>query len=634
MNQTSSGNLTVGENNANESSTWLSSLEWQAVDAKAFNQLSATEQLIRIRHSSAHIMAAALTQLFPETEFATGPATPQGYFYDIKKAEPLKEEDLSSIQAEMDKIAGKSQPFEVASVSKADAIAYFKEKQQHYKLQVLERIPSETVTLYRNGNFVDLCAGPHVPHTGLCRSNKVLTLSAVHWRDEEKPSLTRITGTAWSRPKDLERYIEFLSEVKLRDHRTLGPQLDLFSFHPWAASALWHPHGVTLRNQLMAFWRETISEKDYIEILNPLLYKKELFETSGHWDHFQENMFIFRDAEGEADFALKPMNCPDTMLYFRSQLRSYRELPLRIAEGQILHRNEATGALHGIMRTRNFIQDDAHIFLAPEHVEAEVQALLEMLDRIYQIFQLNYNIKFSTRPESYLGSLEVWNKAEASLQAALKAAGKEFVIDEGEGAFYGPKIDINIQDSLGREWQCGTIQLDFQLPERFDLKYVKPDGTTERPIVVHRAIFGSFERFIGILIEHLGGAFPTWLAPVQGVVLPIAERHISHAESVVKQLKSLGFRFELASNESVNYRIRHAETQKIPYMLVIGDREMADNTVAVRKYTDGQKGTYPLTQLIEELSEHRDERIFDVVVKEFSSLFRGPSDVSTEDALY
>jgi threonyl-tRNA synthetase len=607
----------------------LQALTWQPVDEKTFKQLSPSEQLHRVRHSAAHIMAAAIQQLYPHVEFVTGPATGNGFFYDMKLPESLTMGDLEQIQERFNKLAGQSSAFEVASLPKADAISLFQQLNQSYKLPILERIPDDVVTLYRNGQFLDLCAGPHVPHTGMCRNTKLLNLSAVHYKDEHQPSLTRVTGTAWVKEKDLKAYLDFLEEVKARDHRVLGPQLSLFNFHPWAASAMWHPNGVTLRNTLMQFWRETISQQDYVEIWNPLLYKKDLFETSGHWAHFKDNMFVFEDGDHN-EMALKPMNCPDTMLFFRSQKRSYRELPLRVAEGQVLHRNEATGALHGLMRTRNFIQDDAHIFLTGEQVQAEVLSLLQLIEQTYDRFQLNYNIHLSTRPVNYMGEAAVWDQAEAGLKSALEAAGKPYTLDEGEGAFYGPKIDVYIQDSLGREWQCGTVQLDFQLPLRFELTYVAPDGSLQQPIVVHRAVFGSFERFIGILIEHLGGAFPTWLAPVQAVVLPIAERHGDYAYAVCKQLKQAGIRAVVEDHESVNYRIRQAETQKVPYMLVVGDKEAEAQTVSVRTYQNGPQGVKPVTELIDAMMTLMRERTFDVTVKDFGRLFR-QDDKPTED---
>ena len=654
---TSAANTEAANNTYPEFTAWLETLSWEPVSSSDFKQLTKDEQLTRIRHSTAHVLASALADKYDMHQggisFAIGPATPQGFFYDVKTKQTIREDDLEDIQARMNKIAGQSQTFEVATVPKADAIKHFELIHQTHKLEILNRIPSDSVTLYRHGQFVDLCAGPHVPHTGLCRSNKLLGLAAAHWHGEDVPTLTRITGTSWANDKDLKKYLEFLEDSKARDHRVLGPQLGLFNFHPWAASAMWHPDGVTLRKNLMNFWQQQIGD-DYQEILNPLIYRKELFETSGHWDHFQDNMFVFHDGDKSNDsehvhdanchhdetkddgltYALKPMNCPDTMLFFKSQIRSYRELPLRVAEGQILHRNEATGAMHGLMRTRNFVQDDAHLFVSTEHVEAEISTLLDMIDQTYALFDLNYRVNLSTRPDDYMGDLETWDKAEAALKVALEKTGREFGIDEGEGAFYGPKIDVTVMDSLGRQWQCGTVQLDFQLPERFDLHYVAQDGSQKRPIVIHRAIFGSFERFIGIIIEHLGGAFPTWLSPVQARVLPISEKQSEYAKTVVKRLKSEGFRVRLFEDDSLNYRIRQAETAKTPYILVVGDRETDAGTVAVRTYSEGKKGTPLLDELVAELHDKCRQNAFDVKVKSYASLFIKDDSVSTEDAEY
>ncbi len=620
---------------------WLKSLKWVRVSGEEFAKLNPDDKLLRIRHSSSHLMASALQQLYPSTIFATGPATGEGFFYDIRlghDAQPLSTEDLPKIQDAMDAIAQKKLSFETTAISKEQALEYFKRTDQTLKLEIIAKIPSDTLTLYRHGDFVDLCAGPHVPHTGWCKNSKVLALSAVHWKKDEKiPSLTRVSGTAWTTPEELKQYLELLEEVKTRDHRVLGPQLDLFSFHPWAAAALWHPNGLILRNELMSLWRQSITrdpKNKYIEILNPLLYRKELYECSGHWAHFQENIFIFKDEQNEPSFILKPMNCPDTMLFFKSKSRSYRELPLRIAEGQILHRNETTGALHGIMRTRNFVQDDAHIFLTPDQVHSEMRLLLKMLDDTYKTFGLRYNIRLSTRPAEFMGSIEVWNKAEESLKNLLKELKVDFTIGEGEGAFYGPKVDIVIKDSLGRDWQCGTFQLDFQLPERFELNYKAEDGSLKRPIVVHRAIFGSIERFIGVLTEHFGGAFPTWLAPVQVAVLPIAERHADYANTVLDALTAAGVRSTLLSDESINYRIRHSETQKIPYMLVMGDREKENSTVTVRRYGQKEQRAIPLQELLAEIQGKITNRVLDVTVKDYGALFASKNHVTTENEVY
>lgn len=619
---------------------WFTQLVWEPVSRDDYKQLDAFAQLARIRHSAAHLLAHALQDWEPEVQFAIGPATAQGFFYDVKAPQPIREEVLPQLQARMEQLANQSLPFETATVTKAQAMELFGGWGQPHKVDILGRIPSETVTLYRTGDFIDLCAGPHVPHSGLCRNVQLLTVAGAHWWGEETPSLTRVGGTAWATPKDLQRYLEFLEESKKRDHRVLGPQLNLFGFHPWGMGTFWQPKGLTWRRLLEAYWRETLERYGYEEILNPILYRKELFETSGHWDHFRQNMFVFEESEPDAcgnhaALAIKPMNCPDTMLYFRSQTRSYRDLPMRVAEGQILHRNEATGAMHGLMRTRMFCQDDAHIFLTEDQVASEVASLFQMLDEVYALFQLDYTFSLSTRPENFMGDMAVWDKAEAALRTALEQTGRSYAVEEGEGAFYGPKIDVQIRDSLGRQWQCGTFQLDFQLPERFELNYVAQDGSYKRPIVIHRAIFGSFERFMGILLEHVGGAFPTWLAPVQAVVLPIAERHLDYAKAVQAQLRQQGFRVEVNGEDSVNYRIRQAETGKIPYMLVVGDREAEEQSVAVRQYKVKERRTLSLEALVAELRQKVTDRTFDVVLTRYADLFWNPSAaVSTESEAY
>ncbi len=611
----------------------LEGLSWKPVAAEEFESLAADEKLKRVRHSASHVMATAVTRLFPGTQFATGPATSQGFFYDVRPPGQLAADDLERIESAMAEIAEQKQPFEVAAIPKPDAIELFRQWEQPYKLDLLNRIPDAAVTLYRNGDFVDLCAGPHVPDTGYCRHVKLLNVSAAHWQREDQPSLTRLSGTAWRDPKSLRKYLVFLEEVKARDHRVLGPQLDLFSFHPWAAAALWHPRGLVVRDQLFALWRDFICQ-DYIEILNPLLYRKELFETSGHWEHFRDDMFVLNDEAGNPSFVLKPMNCPDTMLFFRSKTRSYRELPLRVAEGQILHRNEPNGAIHGIMRTRNFVQDDAHIFLGPEHIQSEVLALMEMLGRLYAVFGVEYDVALSTRPESFMGEPRLWDEAESALREALDETGVAYRVDEGEGAFYGPKIDVAIRDSLGRRWQCGTVQLDFNLPMKFDLKYSAADGSLQRPIVIHRAIFGSFERFIGVLIEHFGGAFPTWLAPEQVVVFPVGESHLDYAGEVFKELKAAGIRASVDADNSINYRVRAAEARKVPYMLVVGDREQSGGTVSVRRHKVKQQRVMSRTELAEEVLQHIRERTLDVVATPVSFRDESSEAASTESSLY
>lgn len=594
-----------------ELNEFLATLEWVAVDEQSFADLSEDEQLRRIRHSSSHVMADAVGRLYPNALFAIGPATSDGFFYDIKLESPLDESSLKSIEELMSGIAAEMHPFETAQIDRESAMAVFEAKCQKYKLEILERIRDATITLYRHGTFVDLCAGPHAPHTGCCRHVRLLAMSASHWRQESTPSLTRLRGTAWKSHRDLKTYLRFTEEAKARDHRILGPALDLFTFHEWAASALWAPDGFIFRTQLMDYWRELMEQFEYVEISNPLLYKKELFETSGHWDHFQENVFAFRDDDGNVSWVLKPMNCPDTMLYFRSRNWSYRDLPLRIAESQVLHRNELSGTIHGIMRTRNFQQDDAHIFLSEEHIEGEVLSLLELIDRIYGLLGLKHTFTLSTRPEGFLGDEATWEGAEKQLRHALEKKDIAYSVDEGGGAFYGPKIDVNITDSLGRQWQCGTIQLDFQLPERFDLHFTASDGSRQRPIVVHRAIFGSYERFLGVLIEHFNGRFPTWLAPIQAVVLPISEAHEPYAREVASALRAKRIRGRIHDDGSLNSRVRSAEKKRASYILVVGNREVEARSVSVRRHGQNPR-VLALDKLIDEIKDHIVNRTLDV----------------------
>ncbi|HEX5871477.1 MAG TPA: threonine--tRNA ligase [Longimicrobium sp.] len=614
---------------------WLQEREWSPVQPEEFRALPADEKLRRIRHSSAHVMATALRHVRPEARFAIGPATEHGFFYDVRLDAPLTPEELKAVQEGMGQVAKEKQRFEVAVVPHAEAVEYFRDKGEQYKLDILEKLVDQTVTFYRNGDFVDLCAGPHVPDTGFCHHVKLLAASPAHWRGEQNPSLQRVSGTAWDSRDALKNYLAFVQEAKARDHRVLGAALDLFSFHPWAASALWHPRGLIIRNELGRFWRELQPEYGYVEILNPVLYKPELFKTSGHWEHYSDDVFIVRDKEGEPDFVLKPMNCPDTMLYYKTQAHSYRELPLRVAESQVLHRNEVTGALHGLMRTRSFVQDDAHIFLAQEQVQDEIRQLLDLVDHFYSVFGLQYSMKLSTRPDPFMGAIEQWDAAEAALRSALDASGREYGVDEGDGAFYGPKIDISIQDSLGRKWQCGTIQLDFQMPQRFELEYTAQDGTRQMPIVVHRAIFGSIERFIGVILEHFAGAYPVWLAPVQAVVLPISdEKHLEYAQEVTARLRKAGVRAELAQYESLNYRIRQAEKQKVPYILVVGEREQEQGTAAVRRHKVKEQRVLPVADVVLEIADKVRSRELDVHVQTMAAKFVEPSAATTEENPY
>lgn len=610
----------------------LEGLDWKPVSSVDFENCVQAEKLRRIRHSSAHLMAAVIQERYTDVQFATGPTTEFGFYYDLHFAEGAAFclDDFVWVEERMRQIVAENQPFEVAEVTHEVARAHFDGADQHYKVQILDRISDAVVKLYRNGAFIDLCAGPHVPSTGHLAFFKLLNVSGAHWRDEREQSLIRVSGTAWSSAKEIKQYLRVLELVGRRDHRVRGPELDLFTFHPWAASALWHPKGLVLRQELDRMWRERHKEFGYVEIMNPMLYRPELYECSGHWDHFREDMFVFSNEAGEPSYALKPMNCPDTMLFFGSRVRSYRELPMRVAESQTLHRNEPSGSIHGIMRTRNFVQDDAHVFLATEHLQDEVSSQLRLIEATYSLFGLKFRLHLATQPEGSIGTDEVWRSAEVALRLALDATGRDYIEDDGEGAFYGPKIDVYVTDSLGRDWQCGTVQLDFNLPERFDLTYTASDGSPKRPIVIHRAVYGSIERFIGILIEHFDGLFPTWLAPEQAVVLPISSDIADYAQDVMRRLQVEGIRCELDEDGSLNYRIRAAEKRRVRYVLVVGERERESNTVAVRLSGEARRETMGLEQLVEELLCRISERVLDVTVNDLMAGLRQPESGSGE----
>ncbi|HZT73727.1 MAG TPA: threonine--tRNA ligase [Terriglobales bacterium] len=598
--------------------------------------LPRAERLRRVRHSSSHIMAQAVREIFPDVKLAIGPPIENGFYYDMDLPRALTPGDLPEIEKRMRKIAARNPVFERAQLPRLRAIELFRAWKQDYKLEILAGIADDTVSLYRQDRFIDLCAGPHVAQGGACTHFKLTSIAGAYWRgDERRPMLQRIYGTAWESAEDLEEYLRFLEDSKMRDHRKLGQQLDLFSFHPWSAGCpFWHPRGVVVRNELLRLWRETHAEAGYLEILNPVLYRKDLFVTSGHWDHFRENMFLVEDgaaadaaaqpdaAESGPELALKPMNCPDTMLYYKTRQHSYRDLPLRIGEGQLLHRAEPMGALHGLMRARVFTQDDAHLFVREEQIQDEIGRVLALLAKIYAIFGLRYSMTLSTKPEKAMGAPELWEKAEHGLRQALEAAGHAYKVDAGGGAYYGPKIDVKIHDSMGREWQCGTVQLDFQLPRRFELEYIDADNQPRTPVVIHRALFGSIERFLGILLEHFAGALPTWLAPVQALVMPIAEGQTEYAEQLVRQARALGLRVELApATSKINYRIREAEMNKVPYMLVVGKREAAEGSVSLRTHQEKDRGVLPAQTVWAEIAEKVRNRVLDVAVKDYSSLF-------------
>jgi threonyl-tRNA synthetase len=550
------------------------------------------EALEVLRHSAAHVLATAVRRVRPEAKIGFGPAIQDGFYYDFEVDRPFTTEELERIEKEMEAVSREAQPFERRVVSVEEARELFSD--DPLKLERLEEFGGdEVITVFRNGPFLDLCRGPHVPDTGRLKHFKLLNTASAYWRgDSRRQTLQRIYGTAWLDRKSLDEHLHRLEEAKKRDHRRLGRELDLFFFHPYSpGSAFWTGRGTTVFHSLVEFMRELLSRNDYEDIKTPLLYNKGLWETSGHWGKYRENMFLVLDAEsGEHDFSLKPMNCPSHHLYYAARKHSYRELPIRFSTQDVLHRNEVSGALSGLTRVRQFQQDDAHIYLAEDQIAAEVQRLVALIDFCYETFGLQYTAKFATRPEQRIGEDAMWDRAEAALRDALEATGLPYELKEGDGAFYGPKIDFDVSDSLGRKWQLGTIQLDYAAPERFDLSYVGEDNQAHRPVVIHRAIYGSFERFIAILIEHFGGAFPVWLAPVQVVVIPISDEQMESARALQRQLAEAGIRAELDQrNETLNYKIREAETQKVPYMAVVGAREAEGGTAAVRSRGAGRK---------------------------------------------
>jgi threonyl-tRNA synthetase len=562
------------------------------------------EALHLYRHSTAHLMAAAVTALFPEAQCGIGPPIEDGFFYDFIVDRPFVPADLEAIESKMREIAGENRPYERKMMSKEEAKQYFVDRGEPLKVQLIEEKGGPVVSCYTiDGVYMDFCTGPHVPSSGSLKAFKVLHSSNAYWKgDAKNQPMQRIYGTAFFNDKALKQYLTRLEEAKKRDHRKLGRELGLFTFHPWApGAAFWLGHGTTLWNLLAEYMRSTLFPSGYVELRTPLVYNKKLWETSGHWEHYAENMLQL-ESEGET-FSLKPMNCPGHMLVFASEGRSYRDLPLRYHDQSVLHRDEASGVLAGLTRARQFCQDDAHCFVTPDQISDEVERLLRLVQQVYKDFQLEFSVELSTRPETFLGDTETWNQAEGQLKQALDAAGQPYVVAEGAGNFYGPKIDFHVVDAIGRNWQCATIQLDYQLPQRFDLKYIGADNAEHRPVVIHRAIFGSFERFIALLIEHYAGAFPLWLAPVQAMVVPIADRHLDYAESVAARLRQEGLRVEVdARQEKMGYKIREAQLRKIPYMLVTGDREAQDNALAVRHRTDGDQGARSVDDFIADAS--------------------------------
>ena len=556
-------------------------------------------------HTTSHIMAQAIKRLYPGVKLAIGPSVADGFYYDVDSETPLTAEDLVKIEAEMKKIVKEALPITRFTKSREEAIAYFKEKEEPYKVELIEDLPKDAeISFYQQGEFVDLCAGPHLMSTKPVKAFKLTSLAGAYWRGSEKNKmLTRIYGTSFTKKADLEEYLNRMEEAKKRDHRKLGKELGLFMMREEGPGfPFFLPKGMVLKNTLLDYWREIHRKNGYVEISTPIMLSRHLWETSGHWDHYKENMYT--TVIDDTDFAIKPMNCPGGILVYQSEPRSYRDLPLRMGELGLVHRHEKSGQLHGLMRVRCFTQDDAHIFMMPEQIRDEIKGVARLIDEVYQLFGFKYHVELSTRPEDSMGSDEDWEMATEALRGALDDLGLPYVVNEGDGAFYGPKIDFHLEDSIGRTWQCGTIQLDFQLPLRFNCEYIGADGEKHRPIMIHRVAFGSIERFIGILIEHFAGAFPTWLSPVQVKVLPISDKYMEYGEKVKAALEAANIRTEIDTRaEKIGYKIREARLQKIPYMLVVGAKEEEENTVSVRSRFAGDEGAKSLDDFIAAITE-------------------------------
>lgn len=562
------------------------------------------------RHTASHIMAQAIKRLYPDTKLAIGPSVADGFYYDIDREVPLTQEDLEKIEAEMKKVVKEALPIERFTKPRAEAIEYFKEKGEDYKVELIEDLPEDAeISFYSQGEFTDLCAGPHLMTTKPVKAFKLTSLAGAYWRGSEKNKmLQRIYGTAYPKKAELDEYLTMMEEAKKRDHRKLGKELGLFMMRDEGPGfPFFLPKGMVLKNTLLDYWREIHNKAGYVEISTPIMLSRHLWETSGHWDHYKDNMYT--TVIDEEDFAIKPMNCPGGILVYQSEPRSYRDLPLRMGELGLVHRHEKSGQLHGLMRVRCFTQDDAHIFMMPEQIRDEIKGVAKLIDEVYSLFGFKYHVELSTRPEDSMGSDEDWEMATDALRGALDDLGLPYVVNEGDGAFYGPKIDFHLEDSIGRTWQCGTIQLDFQLPLRFELEYTGADGEKHRPIMIHRVAFGSIERFIGILIEHFAGAFPTWLAPVQVKVLPISDKYMEYGQSVLDGLKAAGIRAELDTRaEKIGYKIREAQMQKIPYMLVVGAKEEEGGLVSVRSRYEGDEGQKSLDDFIAAIKQEVAEK--------------------------
>ena len=570
----------------------------------------AKDELRAIRHTASHVLAQAVKRLYPETKLAIGPAIDDGFYYDFDREGGFTPDDLEKLEAEMKKIVKENLALKPFVLPRDEAIKFMQEKGEPYKVELIEDLPEgETISFYQQGDFVDLCAGPHILYTKGIKAFKLTSIAGAYWRGSEKNKmLTRIYGTAFAKKEDLEAYLTMMEEAKKRDHRKLGKELGLFMFaEEGPGFPFFLPKGMTLKNTLIDYWREIHLREGYQEVSTPVFLSRKLWETSGHWDHYKENMYT--TVIDDEDYAIKPMNCPGGMLVYKSQPRSYRDLPLRVGELGLVHRHEKSGQLHGLMRVRCFTQDDAHIFMTQDQITDEIKGVTRLINEVYSQFGFDYFVELSTRPEDSMGSDEDWEMATNGLRNALDEMGLKYIVNEGDGAFYGPKIDFHLRDSIGRTWQCGTIQLDFQLPQRFEAEYVAEDGTKKRPIMIHRVCFGSIERFIGILIEHFAGKFPVWLAPVQVKVIPVSEKSMEYAQGVYDQLKAAGIRTELdRKDEKVGYKIRQAQLEKVPFMLVLGEKEAAEGKITVRSRDKGDLGVADLSTFIADVKKMTETR--------------------------
>jgi len=561
-------------------------------------------------HSTSHVMAQAVKRLFPEAKLTIGPSIEEGFYYDFDRDESFTPQDLEKIEQEMGKIVSEDYSFRRMDIAREEAVKKLREMNEPYKVELVQDLPEDAdISFYQQGEFVDLCAGPHIFSTGRIKAFKLMSLAGAYWRgDEHNKMLQRIYGISFPKKSMLDEYLTRIEEAKKRDHRRLGRELGIFSMHEEGPGfPFFHPKGMVLWNILTDFWRKEHKKRGYLEIKTPIILSEELWRMSGHWDHYKENMYFTKI--DEEDYAVKPMNCPGGILLYKTDVHSYKELPLRLGELGLVHRHELSGVLHGLMRVRCFTQDDAHIYMMPSQIEDEIIGVIDLIDYFYKIFGFEYNMELSTRPENSMGSDELWEKATDALKSALEKKGLSYRVNEGDGAFYGPKIDFHLKDSIGRTWQCGTIQLDFQMPEKFDMTYIGPDGEKHRPVMIHRVIFGSLERFIGILIEHYAGAFPVWLSPVQARILPISEKHMDYAREVKDKLEEADVRVELDErNEKIGYKIREAQIQKLPYMLIVGDKEAGSGSISVRQREAGDIGSRNIEEFIAEVRQKEKNR--------------------------